>query len=574
MGVLSAYVAPAWGAEADHELVAQHSSPYQQLVAGIHFDSEVSNGPSSAVICGIPFSSEGNGSEAMSIAEIATKAKLHGLDVAIITDRDQAEIEYGIPGFRNLLKYRVVLPSIRTLGAERYLAQIREAQTRVPGVITIAGAECMPYYYWEERFHPSRLKSAMRSRNPDEILRLRNAHVHLMAIGLSRAEDYERLPSIATGYPVVLRSRSLLLPVYLALIGYGIWASLGRSARRRRYRNPRRQRQAAMARLGAFMLALIAVGLLVNELLHPPRRYTQHQADQDVMPIQHFINKVRDLGGMTFWAHPEAEQALSYHGISAHTPSCHEYLLGTYGYTGFAIFWEGMELIGSPRGIWDRVLMEYCLGHRAEPVWALGELDYETDWGENAIEETLTVLLVRERTEKAVLRALRTGKMYAARQFFGSKIRIEDYRITSHDGRRSAYSGDTLAIGKGAVGHLRVRVLKPVEDLSFRLIRGLDLVDASTFALPSAQPGQAYEWTFDVPVPTVRPEGVKAGRQPMSFYRVLGYGGSMAAMATNPIFVRRGSSSAHRLRTASALESESAASREGTGTGPPVSSVP
>ena len=85
-----------------------------------------------------------------------------------------------------------------------------------------------------------------------------------------------------------------------------------------------------------------------------------------------------------------------------------------------------------------------------------------------------------------------------------------------------------------------MRALKPVEDVSFRLIRDLDAIDAATFVLPSAQPGQAYEWTFGVPVPAAGAEGAKAGRPPMSFYRVLGYGGSMAVMATNPIFVSQG----------------------------------
>jgi hypothetical protein len=80
----------------------------------------------------------------------------------------------------------------------------------------------------------------------------------------------------------------------------------------------------------------------------------------------------------------------------------------TRNYTGFAIFWEGMREIGKPGGVWDKVLKQFCEGQRKRPVWAIAELDFESDWAKNLVEETLTILLLKDRTPE-VVRAFRAG---------------------------------------------------------------------------------------------------------------------------------------------------------------------
>ena len=165
--------------------------------------------------------------------------------------------------------------------------------------------------------------------------------------------------------------------------------------------------------------------------------------------------------------------------------------------------------------------------------------------------------------------------MYAAGQFFGTRIMLEDYRITSHDGRRSAYSGDTLSIARRARGYLRVRVQSSAEGVSFGLVRwssdDQEAVEADSCSLESAQPGHSYEWSFDVPVPTGRAEGTRGGWPPMGFYRVLGYSGATVVMATNPIFVRQSSPPTPR---SPAAEPKPVAPEAGSASKPPISRAP
>ena len=366
-----------------------------------------------------------------------------------------------------------------------------------------------------------------------------------------------------------------------------------------------------MRRMGGLLLMALGALLLVNEVIWPPRMFDQYQTDQDVAPIQRFIDYVNEQGGMVFWAHPEVEQNLSFHGIQAYTPMYHTYMLQARRYTGFAIFWEGMRYAGPPGGTWDMVLTEYCTGERNEPVWALGELDYESDWGPDAIWETVTVLLMKKRTdqvlavlrrgmaaragaqnshranrpiaavmetlaaggmsrdlqegikaaldkgslrecsqtsvldalrrggyrdytEKDVLNALRRGKMYAARNFTVAQFRVDDFLIATPDGSRIAYSGDKIDISAPAKGILRIRALQDVIDLSFAVIRDRSVVEL--FRVPEVKSGEKIAFSFDVPVPQ-RKHSANPRRKVTSFYRVLGYRGPDAVMATNPIFV-------------------------------------
>jgi len=280
-------------------------------------------------------------------------------------------------------------------------------------------------------------------------------------------------------------------------------------------------------------LAIVVLGsaLLLDSLLGPPRQFDAYDRDAGTAPVQTFIDYVNDRGGMVFWAHPEVETKLSLKGIEAYTPAYYNDLLKTRDYTGFAIFWKGMQHIGWPGGIWDQVLMEYCAGKRERPVWALGELDYDKDWGPNAIAETLTVLLLkkggRPYSHAEVLDALRGGKMYAARNFQATELRLEDFRVSTADGARSAYSGDTLVTDASATGHLRVRAIEDAGPLPLLVIRNGQ--QHATLEMPAVRAGRECAFTFDAPAD---------GPGKTSFYRVLGGGLAHVTVATNPIFVR------------------------------------
>ncbi len=393
------------------------AQPYDQVVAGVHFDSSVSGGP-------------------LPIVDLVKKAYRHGLSgkegpgmqVVVMTDRDQAEIEYGPPLLRNLLKHKFVLPSIRTYGAERYLADIADAQALLPQMVVVPGAECMPYYRWVENFKWRALLNAAKSRDIGKVLRLRGAHEHLLAIGMDRAEDYEDIPSLANGYPFVLSSRSWVLLVYLGLMFFGVRLFRGRRPRRRAYYSRGYRRRRALRRLVGAVFVLSGFALFANHVLSPPRQFEAYGQDPGVGPYQAFIDYVNDRGGLVFWAHPEVAQTVKLDtplgAIEAHTPAYQDHLTWTRNYAGFAIFWEGMRHIGKPGGVWDSLLTQYCDGRRERPVWALGELDYDSDWAENAIEETVTVLLLRNRTRQ-VVKAFRAGMASLGEAAMASRLPVE-----------------------------------------------------------------------------------------------------------------------------------------------------
>ncbi len=587
-GAVWLYAAVSYAA-ADHP----PSSPYDHVVAGIHFDSAVSGGP-------------------MPIVDLVKKASRadvrndhgRGIQVVVLTDRDEAEIEYGVPLLRKLIRYRLTLPSIRTYGARRYLADIQAAQEQNPQLVVIPGAECLPFYYWEEDFSLSALWRAVEKRDIGQMLRLRKPHEHLLAIGLTEPKDYEEIPSLANGYLVVLSSAWLSLAAYAAAAGWGVWLLRRRTRRSRR----RRARRAA----AAWLLIVGGAVLCAARLIDPPRQYDAYHGDAGAGPYQAFIDYVNDRGGLVFWAHPEVEQRVSYSSplgqIAAYTPSYADDLLWTRDYAGFAIFWEGMREIGKPGGVWDKVLKQYCEGQRKRPVWAIAELDYESDWAKNLVEETLTILLLKDRTpavvrafragaakagasaaagsprqailsalrrgglpavmeddvaealrrarprkvsesalldalrkgafsrysRRGVLDALRRGKMYATRAFYASRLRVDCFCVQSRDGRRRAFSGDTISLSDDGELWIRLRALAACPALTVKVVRNGEVKE--TFAMAACKAGRAFDFHMTAPTPGY--DGIRSRADYyVDFYRVLIYEGDLAVVATNPIFV-------------------------------------
>ncbi|MBM4085111.1 MAG: hypothetical protein FJ272_10010, partial [Planctomycetes bacterium] len=174
-------------------LAADGNQDFLQVVAGVHFDSRVSGGR-------------------YTIEELAGIARQKRLHVAIITDRDNATVEYGLWPLRKILRVRFSAGSIRDLGGRKYLDAYRAAQQRNANVLLIPGAEAMPYYHWEVN-----LGNALRAQWRD-IFKVRNLHEHILVLGLPRGEDYDGLPSLAKGYPRRFAPSCLLNLLWLGLV--------------------------------------------------------------------------------------------------------------------------------------------------------------------------------------------------------------------------------------------------------------------------------------------------------------------------------------------------------------------
>lgn len=443
------------------------------------------------------------------VAQAVGMVERAGLGVAIITPHDQSVVEYGLPPFRRLLKFGETRPSIRSYGAPRYVDEVAAADAQTPGVVTIHGAEAVPAYYWAGSLWGGPLT-------------VKNIHKHLLVIGLPGPEDYERLPSVAAGFPVRFTIRCLpgLWPALLTLLGaFMIILARMRSAK-----------GMPQTMTPGLLIAGLGVVFIIDRYPFCPL-YDPYHGDPGEGPYQAVIDYANARDALTFWAHPEVWQrtvrpapwpaSMLVDSVAFETRPYASSLLQTTGYTGFAVFEEGMLAVGRPGGIWDQTLIEYCAGVRSKPVWAIGEVDFESPDPDDDITTCQTVFLVEDRTRNGVLQALREGRMYA-RRAPGLGLSIRDFTVSDTAGQRYAAMGERLTLNGSP--HIRIAMdfkTAPSRPVELVLIRGGTPI--RTFYVTDTTPV-----TFEDPV---------LGGSGTTFYRFIAQMDGWPVLASNPVFV-------------------------------------
>ncbi|MBI4552247.1 MAG: hypothetical protein HY710_08290 [Candidatus Latescibacteria bacterium] len=471
------------------------------------------------------------GSDRLTVPQLTDLTHQARLGVIVFTDHDNAVVEYGLPPFRRLLKKQESRPSIQAYGAQRYVETIRMAGDYTPGVITIDGTEAAPAYYWEGNVWGGRPLA-------------RNIHKHLLVIGLPDPKDYERLPSLATGFPQPFGLRCLvsLWPLPVALAGLTMVVLSRRRARLEgEAGNP----------MPGVAVTIIGAAFLANSFpLCSP--YDQYHGDPGDGPYQAVIDYANARGAMTFWAHPEVMQRLSApvpwpvsmfaDSVVFETLPYTTALSTTSEYTGFAIFQEGLRVIGKPGGVWDQVLIEYCAGARRRPVWAIGEADFEDRAIANPkedLEACQTVFLLKERSRAGVLEALRSGTMYA-RRAPGHLLTLRDFRVTDGAGQTAATMGGHVTLSESP----HVRIDLGVQDSSPR-----------NLVIQVIRDGRVIRMIPAAGDTTITFEDRVVGGEGTTFYRLLVTLDDWEVLASNPIFVT--------IRPRSALQRPGSAGRAG-----------
>ena len=425
---------------------------------------------------------------------IVELAREKGFGVLVINDHDRMAMEYGIPPFRNIVKKRIERNSINKMGAEEYLSSIKETDRTYPDMIIMAGSETAPFYYWSGSFFKKNL----------------TAHNHerrILTIGLEEAEDYHGLPILHNGLstrfvggfmPALLIFCTPLLLGLLLLRGKGSY------------------------RIAGIVIAVVSILLVIN--VHPFRSspFDQYHGDQGIAPYQLLIDYVNEKGGMSFWNYPETKSGIRKMGpIFVHTAPYPEVLLKSKGYTGFAALYGDEITVTEPGNIWDKVLVDYCNGKRETPVWGISTADFH---GEGESGEVLgnfpTVFLVKSRTKEEILRALKNGKMYACRGDYPSIAKLEEFSVSSSNGKVKGVSGDEIIVE----GFPRIRISLssdiPAESrVRVRLIRSGRVIERFDGQLP-------IEIEYE-------DKGIK--KEEKEYYRMdlHGYG----TIVSNPIFV-------------------------------------
>jgi len=343
------------------------------------------------------------------------------LEVAVFTDQATTSVEYGFFPARWILgwisgwfvaKALGRYGSLQTYGAEEYLSLLGDLDKKYQEIIVIPGVESFPFFYWEGGI----LRGG---------LTLVNGYKHILAIGMKSAEDYEQLPSMSNGF---FRGYGIatLFSFWPAVLVY-----LGLKFRRQ----AREARFSQLYKLPAFLFLTIGFLFLLHNFPYKFGKYDQYHGDQGQAPYQDFIDYVNSRDGIAIWAHPEVKnevtKSLGPLKANLYTAPYHEDLLHTYGYTAFAAFYEGMKYMIPPGGIWDRILTEYCIGQREEPVWAIAEGDVEGDRFSPKLSQN--VFLVEHKTRDAVLQSIRSGSLYAIAGPLAEHLVLKKFTISGAD---------------------------------------------------------------------------------------------------------------------------------------------
>jgi hypothetical protein len=368
-----------------------------------------------------------------SLFEIVKIAKENGIKVVIITDRDLMRWEYGIWPLRKIIKKRVERNSIFKYGIKRYLKEIENLQKKFPEMIIIPGTESAPFYYWE---------GSIWRRN----LKMHNWHKHILTAGLEKPEDYEKLPIIGNFDGLKDKFQAIKLWPFLTLL-IGLFCIKKRIYGYKDYQN----REFAFASkkwkiVGTFIIFFSFLSILNNWPFFSVK-FDSYHGDLRGKPYQYFIDYVNKKGGLTFWAHPEAENISIIGRVRVETRKHPEELLRTKGYTGFAIFYEGYKIIGKPGGIWDEILKEYCQGKREKPIWAIGGLAFDNKRDlSRALKKIKNIILVPEIRKDAVLEGLRKGRVYVVKSNKGSDFYLKEFCLLDELIQKKAIVGEEIEV--------------------------------------------------------------------------------------------------------------------------------
>lgn len=440
-----------------------------------------------------------DGSGRHSIDELVAMARDRGMEILIPSDHDYQVMEYGVPPFRRLIKKRETRDSVIGIGPEKFLSDIARVNAAQRDVLVIPAVQSSPFYYW----------SGIPFREDFTANDYRKEH---LVVGLNRPGDYRHLPVLhgpfSTRYTLRLLPRTL---VFLAALGLSVYFIT---------------RRGSMRYLGV-ALAVFSLGSAVNHHPFPSSLFDPYHGDRGVAPHQELIDYVNEKGGLTFWLHPESNFGSrgERHGpVLFRTQHYVDDLVNTFGYTGFEALYGDTITMTEPGRQWDEILGQYCRGERDRPVWGFAGVDFHGDRRGEVIDEFQTIFLLKEKTQDAVLDALRSGRHYAVfKGRGGGRMVLETFSVFSAQTNGAAISGEALKVSGNPV--IRGRLSDSSGEkypVRVRLIRGGEVFQEMEGELP-----MAFE---------LRDAHILSGK---TYYRLEATARGRGKLLSNPIFVHR-----------------------------------
>ncbi len=407
-----------------------------------------------------------------SLEEIAEKLEEKGIPIAIVTEHTLIRCEYGLFPLRRIVRRAFTEKSLLDYGVENYLNYISRINSSHPKMVIIPGTEVAPFYYWTGSYFKTK------------DLTMHNWHKQFLVIGLNKAQDFKNLPMVSNPFSAHYTWRSIyLLWPFIPLV-IGLWLVRKRRAQRLRFEDRLFTIPSHPHRILGIIIIILSGLFLFNNFPFKIAPYDQYHGDQWEAPYQELIDYVNKRDALSFWSLPEATTDVKRGGARSYTPPFPESLLATHNYSGFTAFYEGWRKVANPGGIWDKILNEYCEGKRERPVWAIGEIDYRQDTPSKEIDSVQTVFLITQLNRKAVLDALKKGKMYALGKSQQGALFLDSFVVKNNN--KVALMGETLLSRDRPTISIRVSRPAPEEGgIKIRLIRKGEII--KTFDIENSE---------------------------------------------------------------------------------------
>ncbi|MCK5307897.1 MAG: hypothetical protein KAJ73_04730, partial [Zetaproteobacteria bacterium] len=300
---------------------------------------------------------------------LAGLAMKRGIDTLVFGEHDRYTIRFGLDPLPQLIGISMEHPSLYETGLEAFFADLNRVREKYPQLHFMAATESTPGYYWDGV--------------PFKDLSLHNAERHLIALGIENPEQIEALPSYNLSN--IKGNFMLSLTIWLLTIFLLLMVFL-------RYRK----------RTVFLLLVVSVIAFLCTWLL-------QKKVDPDA----DFINAAREQGMFVIWAHPGTLSGVREGPMDVRldTPPYSQRVFEAPTADAFAAVYGDTDDNTLPGGMWDRFMMDYMLGYRLKPIWAVAAGDYH---GEGQASEYLgnfpmDVWADGEDSE-AVMAALRAGR--------------------------------------------------------------------------------------------------------------------------------------------------------------------
>jgi hypothetical protein len=460
----------------------------ERLPAVVHLHSDLSTGD-------------------FSLEQLTAMAEKQGIGALLLTENYLLRVEYGLPPFRALTRAVREERSVLDVGIDRYLSRVAQARAANPRVLIVPGVEVLPHYYWTGS--PVALDMTVHETQKNMLVfGLDDAGLRALPVTGNRIGGFD-VTSALDALP-----GALLIPgIYLLTLKRRALRKAGRVVvvvKRRRW-------------LGGSALCAVAILAVVRGWPFTADPYPPYR-DLGLAPHQDLIDYVDRLGGAIVWSFPEARDAgerwMGPVRVSWSTLPYPDDLMRTSRYTAFGAVYEDTTRIDRPGGSWDRLLGEFAAGDRSRAPWAVGESGFHGFTAGKTLGNIRSVFLVEERTERALLDALKRGRLYAVEQDVGAELVLDDFSLRA--GASRGVSGDSLRVAESAPIEISVDIAAAgtaTRDVRVTLVRNGTVVRA---------------WTGPLPLRAVHREVFDGSP---TFYRldVRGPG----RLLTNPIFVRR-----------------------------------